>query len=82
MPYCKRMVPLRQVLLARYSRSEDVVTGTPLANRTRPELEGMQGYLVNSVALRTDMSGALPLSLQSCNVQQPLLINITGGHLE
>ena len=46
------------MLLARYSRSEDVVTGTPLANRSRPELEGLQGYLVNTVALRTDMAGA------------------------
>ena len=51
-------MPGRQVLLARYSRAEDVVTGTPLANRSRPELEGLQGYLVNTVALRTDMAGA------------------------
>ena len=43
--------------MARYSRAEDVVVGTPLANRSRPELEGLIGYFVNTVALRTDLSG-------------------------
>jgi len=50
------------VLLGRYSRSEDVVVGTPLANRSRPELEGLLGYFVNTVALRGDLSGALAAS--------------------
>jgi len=39
-----------------------VVVGAPLANRTRPELEGLLGYFVNVVALRTDVSGARPSS--------------------
>ena len=47
------------MILGRYARAEDVVVGTPLANRTRPELEGLIGYFVNSVALRTDLTGAL-----------------------
>ncbi len=47
-----------QVLLGRYSRSEDIVVGTPLANRTRLELEGLIGYFVNSAALRIDLAGA------------------------
>ena len=47
-----------QVLLGRYSGSDDIVVGTPLANRSRPELEGLIGYFVNSAALRTDLSGA------------------------
>ena len=50
-------VPL-QVLLGRYSRADDVVTGTPLANRSRPELEGLIGYFVNTAPLRADLSGA------------------------
>ncbi|HLL47390.1 MAG TPA: condensation domain-containing protein, partial [Longimicrobiaceae bacterium] len=45
------------VLLARYTGEEDVVVGTPVAGRTRPELEGVVGFLVNTVALRTDCSG-------------------------
>lgn len=50
-----------QVLLGRYARAEEVVLGTPLANRSRPELEGIIGYFVNTVALRTDLSGLLNL---------------------
>ena len=46
-----------QVLLGRYSRSDDVVIGTPLGNRTHPELEGLIGYFVNSAALRTNLAG-------------------------
>ena len=37
------------------------MVGTPLANRSRPELEGLIGYFVNSVALRADLAGALPI---------------------
>ena len=48
------------MLLGRYARAEDVVVGTPLANRSRPELEGLIGYFVNTVALRTDLSGTQP----------------------
>ncbi|MEU7022181.1 amino acid adenylation domain-containing protein [Streptomyces sp. NPDC046203] len=44
-------------LLHRYTREQDIVVGTPVANRTRPELEGTIGFFVNTVALRTDLSG-------------------------
>ncbi|MBZ4423317.1 non-ribosomal peptide synthetase, partial [Myxococcus sp. RHSTA-1-4] len=46
-----------QVLLSRYSRQEDVVVGTPVAGRNRSELEGLIGLFVNTLALRTDLSG-------------------------
>jgi amino acid adenylation domain-containing protein len=45
-----------QVLLARYSGQPDVVVGTPVANRPRPELEGLIGLFVNTVALRTQVA--------------------------
>ncbi|MET0396580.1 MAG: amino acid adenylation domain-containing protein [Longimicrobiaceae bacterium] len=45
------------VLLARWSGQEDVVVGTPIANRTRRELEELVGFFVNTLALRTDVSG-------------------------
>ncbi len=45
------------VLLARYTGEDDLVVGTPVAGRTRPELEGMVGFFVNTVALRVDGSG-------------------------
>ena len=46
-----------QVLLARYAGQEDVVVGTPVAGRTRAEVEGLVGFFVNMLALRTDLSG-------------------------
>jgi amino acid adenylation domain-containing protein len=45
------------VLLARWSGQEDVVVGSPMAGRGRPETEGMVGLFVNTVTLRTDLSG-------------------------
>ncbi len=46
-----------QTLLYRYSGQEDLVVGTPIANRTRTEMEGLIGFFVNTLVLRTDLSG-------------------------
>ncbi len=46
-----------QVLLYRYTGQEDVVVGTPIANRNRAEIEGLIGFFVNTLVLRTDLSG-------------------------
>jgi hypothetical protein len=46
-----------QALLARYSGQDDVVVGSPIAGRTRLELEGLIGFFVNLVPLRTDLGG-------------------------
>ncbi|SDN73983.1 amino acid adenylation domain-containing protein [Streptomyces sp. cf386] len=45
------------LLLHRYTREEDIIVGTPAANRGRAELEGVLGFFVNTLALRTDLSG-------------------------
>ncbi|UXA69068.1 non-ribosomal peptide synthase/polyketide synthase [Xanthomonas prunicola] len=45
------------VLLARLSGQEQVVIGTPIANRTRSELEPLIGLFVNTQALRIDLRG-------------------------
>ena len=39
-------------LLKQYSGQSDVVVGTPIANRTRPELESVIGFFINNLALR------------------------------
>jgi amino acid adenylation domain-containing protein len=44
-------------LLYRYTGSDDIVVGTPIANRDRLELEGLIGFFVNTLVLRTDLSG-------------------------
>ena len=44
-------------LLARYTGEDDVVVGSPIANRTRPELEALIGLFANTLPVRTDVSG-------------------------
>jgi amino acid adenylation domain-containing protein len=46
-----------QTLLHRYTGQEDIVVGSPVANRNRSEVEGLIGYFVNMLALRSDLSG-------------------------
>jgi amino acid adenylation domain-containing protein len=45
------------VVLGRLAGQEDVVVGTPIAGRTRAETDRMVGLFLNSLALRTDLSG-------------------------
>ncbi|HVU25273.1 MAG TPA: amino acid adenylation domain-containing protein [Opitutus sp.] len=45
-------------VLARYSDQEDIVIGTPIANRHRAEVEPLIGFFVNTLVLRNDLSGA------------------------
>ena len=44
-------------LLARHAAQEDIVVGTPIANRNRVETEGLIGFLANTLVLRSDLSG-------------------------
>ena len=46
-----------QAFLYRYTREEDIVVGSPIANRNRAETEGLIGFFVNTQVLRTDISG-------------------------
>ncbi|GCA91666.1 non-ribosomal peptide synthetase [Microcystis aeruginosa] len=45
------------VLLYRYTEQEDILIGTPIANRNRSEIEGLIGFFVNTLVLRIDLSG-------------------------
>jgi amino acid adenylation domain-containing protein len=46
-----------KVLLWRYTYQDDIVIGSPIANRTRAETEELIGFFVNTLVLRTDLSG-------------------------
>ncbi len=46
-----------QTLLHRYTGQDDIVVGSPIANRNRMEIEGLIGFFVNTLVLRTDHSG-------------------------
>ena len=46
-----------QALLHRYTGQDDIIVGSPIANRNRLEIEGLIGFFVNTLVLRTDLSG-------------------------
>ncbi|HYO95608.1 MAG TPA: condensation domain-containing protein, partial [Polyangiaceae bacterium] len=47
-----------QALLSRYSGQEDILVGSPIANRNHAETEPLIGFFVNTLVLRTDFGGA------------------------
>ncbi|MFN8008648.1 MAG: amino acid adenylation domain-containing protein [Terriglobia bacterium] len=46
-----------QVLLARYTGQEDIIVGSPIANRNHAEIEELIGFFVNTLVLRTNLTG-------------------------
>ena len=46
-----------QLLLSRYSGQEDIVVGSTIAGRNYAEIEPLIGFFVNTLAMRTDLSG-------------------------
>ena len=51
------LVAAWQALLARYTGRRDIAVGTPVANRSRAEIEGLIGFFVNTLVLRTSLEG-------------------------
>jgi amino acid adenylation domain-containing protein len=47
------------ILLHRYTGEKDIVVGTPMAGRNQSETEGLIGFFINTLALRTKLSGEL-----------------------
>ncbi len=45
------------ILLSRWTGEDDLVIGSPVANRQRPELEGLIGMFVNTLAIRVRLAG-------------------------
>lgn len=46
-----------QTLLWRYTGQDDICVGTFIAGRNHAEIEGLIGFFLNNLALRTDLSG-------------------------
>lgn len=51
------MVAAFKLLLSRLSGQEDIIVGTPIAGRNRAETESLIGIFLNTLILRTDLSG-------------------------
>ena len=60
-------------LLFRYTGSEDLVVGTPVADREREELQSLVGFLVDTHALRTRLSGDMTFRELLARVQTGLV---------
>jgi Condensation domain len=45
------------MLLSHYSDQEDILIGTLIANRSRADVRGLIGFFVNTLAMRTDLTG-------------------------
>ncbi|MEC4811965.1 MAG: amino acid adenylation domain-containing protein [Scytonema sp. PMC 1069.18] len=53
------LLAIFKVLLHKYTHQNDIVVGTDIANRNRVETEGLIGFLINTLVLRTKLSGNL-----------------------
>ncbi len=62
-----------QTLLARWSGSDDLAVGSPIANRNRAETEPLIGFFVNTLVLRGDLSGGPTFSGLLHRVRETLL---------
>ncbi|HEU0252165.1 MAG TPA: condensation domain-containing protein, partial [Pyrinomonadaceae bacterium] len=67
------LLAIFQTLLYRYSGQTDIVTGTPIANRTRSEIEGLIGFFVNALVLRTKVEGDLTVRQMIARVREVCL---------
>ncbi|MFF4734697.1 amino acid adenylation domain-containing protein [Streptomyces sp. NPDC001262] len=50
------MLAAFQVLMSRYTGQDDVLVGTPVANRNRQEFQDTVGLFVNTVVIRSDLA--------------------------
>jgi amino acid adenylation domain-containing protein len=62
-----------QALLSRWSGQDDFAVGSPVAGRTRQELEGLIGFFVNTLVLRADMTDDPPLRSAISRAREGLL---------
>jgi amino acid adenylation domain-containing protein len=51
------LLALWKLLLLRHTGQEDLIVGTPVANRSRAEVEGVVGFVANTLVLRTSLEG-------------------------
>lgn len=51
------LIAVFQTLLHRYCQQDDILVGTPTAGRTRLETQELIGAFINTLVLRTDLSG-------------------------
>ncbi len=68
-------------LLQRYSGQRDLLVGSPVANRTEEELEGLVGFFVNTLVLRIDVGGGPSFRELLARVRRVCLQSYAHRHL-
>ncbi|HEX4621742.1 MAG TPA: condensation domain-containing protein [Myxococcaceae bacterium] len=68
-----------KVLLLRYSGEEDLVVGTAVSTRKRPEVEKLLGVFLNTIALRTRIEEGLTFQDALARVQQTVVDGVSHG---
>ncbi|ASA21622.1 non-ribosomal peptide synthetase [Paenibacillus donghaensis] len=63
-----------KTLLFRYCAADDLLVGTPVAGRTRTELEPLIGMFVNTVVVRTHPKNEMPFIAYARSVQEEVLL--------
>ena len=61
------------VLMHRYSGQDDLAVGTPIANRHHHQTEGLIGFFINTLVLRSRLDGAQPFTQLLQQVRQTAL---------
>ena len=61
------------MLLARASGQDDLVVGSPIAGRTRPEIEPLIGFFVNTLVLRAEVTSDAPFRALLAQVKETCL---------
>src|SRR5215218_7955956 len=62
-----------ELLLQRYTGQDELLIGTPIANRNRPDVEGLIGFFVNTLVMRGDLRGEPALSELLARVRETAL---------
>jgi amino acid adenylation domain-containing protein/non-ribosomal peptide synthase protein (TIGR01720 family) len=67
------LVAAVQVLMSRYTNQSDVAVGTATSGRNRAELEGLVGFFINTLVLRSTVDGALSFNEFLAQVRETVL---------
>ncbi|QIL78931.1 amino acid adenylation domain-containing protein [Diaphorobacter sp. HDW4A] len=62
-----------QALLYRYTGQHDIRVGTPVANRSRAELQRVVGFFVNTLVLRNSVEGQMSLAQMLAQAREAAL---------
>ncbi|MEM7114296.1 MAG: amino acid adenylation domain-containing protein [Chloroflexota bacterium] len=67
------LLTIFKILLYRYTGQNDIIIGTPIANRTQQEIEQLIGFFVNTLVLRSQVNGNTSIRDLLTNVRQMAL---------